>query len=288
MKEVRKGGSQVRKFLAMYKIARPWNAVTGALAVFLGGYVAGTGEWLNVGMAAIVVLLITAAGNAWNDYLDVEIDRINQPQRVLPAGLLSPRAAWTFSVVLTGLALLIAAFINFYAFLVALLAAIILYLYSWKLKSTVLMGNATIAAVSALSVIFGGIAAGNVLPTLLLAAIVATAIMGREVLKTLADYEGDLRQRCRTIATAWGRRPARIVFYLLAAATGWIMLLPYLLDFYKPIYAYIVAFGVYPVIIYALLRVTRYSSYRQLERVSKVMKLDFLVWFVAVLLGAAA
>lgn len=278
----------MRRFLAMVKLARPWNTVTGALAVVLGGYVAGTGEWLNVALAALVTMLITGAGNAWNDYLDVEIDKINQPKRVLPAGKLSPRSAWIFSLVLTGVALVIAAFINPAAFLVAFLASAILYVYSWKLKSTVLMGNATIAAMSALSVIFGGIAAGNVIPTLWLAMIIATAIMGREVLKTLADYEGDLRQRVRTVSTAWGRRYARIVFYLLAAATGWIMMVPYLLDVYKPVYAYIVAIGVYPVIFYVLLRVSRFSSGRQLERLSQLLKLDFLVWFVAVLLGASA
>jgi geranylgeranylglycerol-phosphate geranylgeranyltransferase len=266
---------------------RPFNAITGALAVFLGGYVARTGEWQNVALAAVVTLLITGAGNAWNDYLDVEIDRINQPHRVLPSGLLSPKSAWIFALALTGLALLVAALINPASFIVAFVAATILLVYSWKLKSTVLMGNATVAAMSALSVVFGGIAAGNVLPTLLLAFIVAVSIMGREVLKTLADYEGDLRQRVRTVSTAWGRRPARIVFFLLAAATGWVMMLPYLLDVYKPVYAYIVAFGVYPVLFYAVTKVTRLSTGRQLERVSQLMKLDFLVWFVAVILGAS-
>ena len=277
----------MKKIKAFYKLARPFNAITGALAVFLGGYVAGTGEWSSVALAALVTFLVTGAGNAWNDYLDVEIDKINQPQRVLPSGQISPRAAWIFSVVLTGLALIIAAFINPAAFLVALLASSILFIYSWKLKSTVLMGNATVAAISALSVVFGGIAAGNVWPTLWLAAIIGVGITGREVLKTLADYEGDLRQHVRTISTTWGRRPARIVFYLLAAATGWIMLLPYLLDVYKPVYAYIVAFGVYPVLLYVLVKVTRYSSGRQLEKLSQLMKLDFLIWFVAVILGAS-
>jgi geranylgeranylglycerol-phosphate geranylgeranyltransferase len=268
-------------------VARPFNALTGALAVFLGGYVAGTGQWLEVAIAAVVTLLITSAGNAWNDYLDIEIDRINQPRRVLPAGLISPRTAWVFSVVLTAVALGLAAFINLPAFLIALGAAVILYLYSWKLKSTVLMGNATVAAVSAMSVVFGGVAASNVRPTLWLAAIVGTAILGREVLKTLADYEGDLRQRCRTISTAWGRRPARIVFYILAFVTGWMMMGPYLFNNYGLLYAIIVSVGVYPVIIYALLRVHRYASSRQLEHVSLMMKLDFLVWFAAVILGAS-
>jgi geranylgeranylglycerol-phosphate geranylgeranyltransferase len=273
------------KVLALYRLARPFNALTGALAVFLGGYVAGTGEWRNVAMAAMVTFLVTGAGNAWNDYLDVEIDKINQPQRVLPSGQVSPKAAWMLSVVLTVIALIIAAFINPAAFLVAFLASAILFIYSWKLKSTVLMGNATVAAISALSVIFGGIAAGNVRPTLILATIVGVAILGREVLKTLADYEGDLQERVRTVATTWGRRRARIVFYLLAAATGWAMLLPYLLNVYDDIYAYIVAFGVYPILLYALVKVTRNSSGRQLERVSQLMKMDFMIWFVAVILG---
>jgi geranylgeranylglycerol-phosphate geranylgeranyltransferase len=271
----------------MYKLARPWNAITSALAVFMGGYVAGTGEWLNVALAAVVTMLVTGAGNAWNDYLDVEIDRINQPQRVLPAGKLSRRTAWVFSVVLTILALIIAAFINPASFLVALFASAALYLYSWKLKSTVLMGNATVAIVSASSVIFGGVAAGNVVPTFWLAIIIATGIMGREVLKTLADYEGDLRQRVRTIATAWGRGPARIVFYILLGATAWIMMLPYVFDVYKPVYAVVVAVGVYPVIVYALFRVTRRASGQQLEKLSQLLKMDFLVWFVAVILGAS-
>lgn len=276
----------MRRFIAMYKLARPTTSLSGAMAVILGGYVAGTGEWLNIILAAIATFLATGAANAWNDYLDIEIDRINQPQRVLPAGLMSLRGAWVFSIGLTLVALLIAAFINLPAFIVALVATVVLYIYSWKLKSTVLMGNATIATISALSAVFGGVAAGNVLPTFWLAIIIATAIMGREVLKTIADYEGDLRQRCRTIATVWGKRPARIVFYLLIGATVIMMMVPYLRNVYKPIYAYIVAIGVYPIVIYILIRVSRYSSGRQLERLSRLMKYDFFIWFVAVILGA--
>lgn len=274
------------KLKGLYQISRPLNALTGALAVVLGGYVAQTGEWGKVALAAMAVVLITAAANAWNDYRDIEIDKINQPHRALPAGLITPQMAWIFSLVLTGLSLLLAAFVNLPAFVMAFLSSILLYVYSWRLKSTVLLGNATVATISALSAVFGGLAAGNAVPSLWLAAIIATAIMGREVLKTLADYEGDLRQRCQTIATAWGKRPARVVFYLLAAATSLIMLLPYLLEIYRPIYAYVVALGVYPVMIYIILRVTRTTTGPQLERLSQIMKYDFLIWFLAVLLGA--
>ncbi|MCA9925369.1 MAG: geranylgeranylglycerol-phosphate geranylgeranyltransferase [Anaerolineales bacterium] len=272
----------------LYKISRPLTTLTGAIAVLLGGYVAGTHQWVKVALAVISTVLVSAAANAWNDYRDIEIDKVNQPERPLPAGLVTPQAAWIFSLIMAGGALLLAALINWPAFLVALAANVLLYIYSWKLKSTVLLGNMTIASISALSAVYGGIAAGNVRPSLWLAAVIVVGILGREVLKTLADYEGDLRQQCKTIATVWGRRAARIVFYLLVAATLVVMMTPYLANVYRPVYAYIVAIGVYPVIIYVMVRVNRERTGRQLEKLSQLMKYDFIVWFLAVLLGAAA
>jgi geranylgeranylglycerol-phosphate geranylgeranyltransferase len=272
----------------LYKISRPLTTLTGGLAVLLGGYVAGTGAWGKVALAILATWFITAAANAWNDYQDIEIDKINQPKRPLPSGLVSPRSALVFSLVMTAVSVLLAAFINPTAFIIALVSAAMLYLYSWRLKSTVLMGNAIVATISAMSAIFGGIAAGNPRPTLWLAVIIASAIMGREVLKTLADYEGDLRQRCRTVATVWGRRAARIVFYILGAATLVVMMLPYILNVYQPVYALIVALGVYPVLLYVLVRVGRERTGPQLEKLSQLMKYDFMIWFLAVLLGAAA
>jgi geranylgeranylglycerol-phosphate geranylgeranyltransferase len=270
---------------ALYKLGRPLTTLSGVLAVILGGYVAGTGAWDNILLAGLATMLISAAANAWNDYLDVEIDRVNKPERPLPAGKVSLRAARWFSFILAGLSLLVASFINWPAFLIALLSNVILYVYSLRLKSTVLLGNATVATVSALSAIFGGVAAGNVVPTLWLALIIFLGIMGREVLKTMADYEGDLSQRCRTVATVWGRRKARVIFYILAMATLIVMMLPYLTGYYGRAYAYIVAFGVYPVVIYIMLHVSRERTGYQLERMSQLMKYDYLIWFLAVVVG---
>ncbi|MBK7917309.1 MAG: UbiA family prenyltransferase [Chloroflexi bacterium] len=40
--------------------------------------------------------LFPSAANAWNDYMDIEIDKINQPQRPLPSGMVSPALSWRF------------------------------------------------------------------------------------------------------------------------------------------------------------------------------------------------
>jgi geranylgeranylglycerol-phosphate geranylgeranyltransferase len=305
----------MQQLKGLFKIARPYNALSGALAVFLGGYVVGTDNWLNVFMAALATLLVTGAANAWNDYLDIDIDRINQPQRPLPSGLISPRAAVILAIVLTIAALVIAALINIGSFLIVLFFSFILYLYSLRLKSTVILGNLTVAVLTGMTVILGGEASGNIQPTIWLAVIIVITIFGREVLKTIADYDGDLRHQVRTIATVWGKRVARIVFYLVVAATVVSMMLPYLhgvkpdlftlcsadtglcallnqfallMPAYQPIYGYIIALGVFPVVIYILVKLRWDTSSRQTERLSQIMKYDFLVWFVAVILGATA
>jgi geranylgeranylglycerol-phosphate geranylgeranyltransferase len=271
----------------LYKISRPFTTLTGALAVVLGGYVAGTGEWFNVLLAVIATILVSASANAWNDYLDIEIDRINQPNRPLPSGQVSPQTAKWYSFGLAALSLLVAAFINLPSFLIVLSANLLLYIYSLKMKSTVLLGNVIVAFTSAMSAVFGGIAAGNAKPTFWLFSIIFVGILGREVLKTLADYEGDLSESVQTISTVWGRKAARIVFYILVFATVVMMLMPYVLEVYQPIYAYLILLGVVPVIIFIVFRVSRYRTGPQIEKLSQLMKYDFLLWFVAVLLGAA-
>ncbi|MFN2138651.1 MAG: hypothetical protein ACK2UK_22025, partial [Candidatus Promineifilaceae bacterium] len=64
------------------------------------------------------------------------------------------------------------------------------------------------------------------------------------------------------------------------------MLVPYFLEVYKPIYGYIVLLGVFPVIIYIILRVGQGRSGPQLEKLSQLMKYDFMIWFLAVIFGA--
>lgn len=284
---VKKRRELMSQLKGLYKLSRPMTSLSGALAVLLGGYVAGTGEWVKIILACITTVLVAASANAWNDYLDVDIDRINQPNRPLPSGQVSLRNAVIFSIAMAILACFTAYLINNTAFLIAVASCLLLYIYSWRLKCTVLMGNATVAVIAATSAIAGGVAADNVRPSLWLALIIACAIMGREVLKTLADYEGDLRQCCRTVATVWGRRWARVIFFVLISVTVLVMMTPYLFNVYRPIYAYIVIIGIYPVTFYILLQVARDRTGPELERLSQIMKYDFMIWFIAVALGAS-
>lgn len=276
-------GNQI---VGLYKLSRPLSTLTGVLATLLGGYVAGTGEWLNIALAGLTTLFVSSAANAWNDYQDVEIDRINQPNRPLPSGRVPLRTALIFSLVLAGLSLVVAAFISWPAFAITALSNVILYLYSVRLKSTVILGNVTVAFISALSTVFGGVAAGNVVPSLWLGAVIGSGILAREMLKDLADYDGDKAKGVKTFATVYGREAAAIASRVLLTISSVVMVLPYFFGGYSLFYLLIVLFGVIPVGLYVLVGTSPARSGPELERRSQILKWDFLVWFAAVLLGA--
>jgi geranylgeranylglycerol-phosphate geranylgeranyltransferase len=268
-----------------FRLSRPVNALAGCIAVFLSAYVAGATSWWPVFLAAFAVLLITASTNAWNDYLDIDIDRVNKPHRPLPAGTITPGSALIFSFSGSVLSLIVGAFISQQAFLIVLLSNILLYFYSWKLKCTVLLGNIAVAAIVALCFIFGGVAAGNIQPTTMLAVTVFFALLGREILKTMADYKGDLKEKCTTIATAWGKKVSATYVAVSLSLTALTMLLTYFIEKYSPLYLVIVIFILYPIFTYIILTAKKTSDEKVLERSSLIMKYCFFVWFLAVALG---
>ncbi|MBN2395863.1 MAG: hypothetical protein JXC36_05285, partial [Candidatus Atribacteria bacterium] len=61
-------------FKQYFRLSRPFNSLSGCIVVILSGYVARAISFWPVIMAAITVLLINSSTNAWNDYLDIEID----------------------------------------------------------------------------------------------------------------------------------------------------------------------------------------------------------------------
>jgi len=273
-------------FKHYYKLGRPINALAGCIAVFLSGYVAGPASWWPVIMAAVTVLLITVSTNAWNDYIDIEIDRVNKPERPLPAGLISPRGALLFFIAGSALSLVTAAFINLPAFFIALGSNLLLYLYSWKLKCTVLWGNAAVATIIALCFIFGGVAAGNIQPVLMLAVSVFFAMMGREILKTMADYKGDLQQNCSTISTVRGKKTAGTFVGIFLGISAIMMLITHFVEQYSSAYLYLVVFVMCPLFAYIAINAKGSADGIILERNSLLMKYSFFVWFLAVALGA--
>ena len=219
-----------------FRLVRIHNVLGAAFGAFTG-YVVGAG-WeirpLSLVEALLVVSLVAAGGYSINDVYDLEIDRINKPDRPLPSGAISLRRATYLSYSLMGLGVMIAVIQGGAQAAVALLTATALVLYARDLKKTGFYGNLLVATTTALSIFYGGISYGSgtwldkiwipVVYTFLLT-------LSREVIKGIEDYRGDLIHGVRTVATRMGVERAWTIARASLISTSLISPLPLLLGF---------------------------------------------------------
>ena len=163
----------------------------------------------------------SAGGMVINDYFDYDIDRINRPQRPIPSGRISRKGARFFAFLLFCAAGVCAAFTNIWCILVGFFALFLIILYSWKLKRRLFIGNVVVAFLSALALLYGGIATNSIQLVLILAVIAFFASVSREMAKDIEDIEGDRLYGAQSAPVMWGVGvTAQIAGILLAAAVG--------------------------------------------------------------------
>lgn len=158
---------------------------------------------LAMGSAA----LIGAGANAINDVFDLEIDRVNRPDRPLPSGEVpvgTARGIWgLFSLVGVSLGALVSAV----HLGIALGAVLMLYGYSAWLKRVPLAGNLAVALILGIAILYGGLAVASAGWALWLGAGFAFAsTLAREVTKDIEDMAGDAAEGARTLPLVAGPR----------------------------------------------------------------------------------
>jgi geranylgeranylglycerol-phosphate geranylgeranyltransferase len=265
----------------LVQITRPHNCVAAALASLLGAYLTGGAAHLlssPVMRAAIVVGLVVAACNVVNDHQDVTTDRVDKPHRPIPSGRVSRRTAGGLALVLALAALGVAWTLGPWPMAAIALATTILGVdYSYYLKSTVLLGNGIVGLLSASTVIYGGLAAGDVTPATGVASLlVFLFVFIREILKTIADRRGDVLAGVRTVATRFGTPASLRLFQILAIAFAVAALAPWFLHLTGDRYLYaMVPCSILPTVVIAIL-----LGVRPTERTIHVsLRVTKFLWF---------
>lgn len=162
-------------------------------------------------------VFIAAAGYIINDYYDVKIDLINKPDRVVVGKSIRRRHAlflhWALSV--SGVVLGFAA--GWRVGAVHFFCGFLLWWYSNQLKRLPLVGNISVALLTALSVFVVAILFNPYSKIILMYALFAFFInMLREVVKDMEDLKGDDTFGCRTLPIVWGLRPTKMFLYFLS------------------------------------------------------------------------
>jgi geranylgeranylglycerol-phosphate geranylgeranyltransferase len=200
--------ASIPRLRAALELARWPNAAMAAGAVLLGAWWAAGTVPARAGWAALAAVTLTTAANAWNDLADIEIDRVAHPDRPLPGGRLTTRAASRIACAAAAASVPLAAAARpaLGALTVAVLAA--MRAYSPSLKRTGLAGNVAVAVLASLPFVYGAWAAGRPAAGWMLVLVGAPLHFAREVAKDLDDAPADAAARC-TVPLRFGAIAAR-------------------------------------------------------------------------------
>lgn len=215
-------------------LLRPANCIMIGFAVVVGFFVSRPAQpnAVQAVLGFMTGFFFTAYSMTVNDIYDIEVDKVNRPGRPIPSGRISKESATRLSVVvlMAGVAAAVLS-LNPGAVAIALTYGVLSWVYNRAAKQTGLPGNLIVASSLAIPFVYGGVVAGGDLTGSLLLMMALTAFfsgVGREVVKAMADVEGDAKRGVNSVARIRGLSAAARVgaaFFLLAVLASWAPLL---------------------------------------------------------------
>jgi geranylgeranylglycerol-phosphate geranylgeranyltransferase len=213
---------------ALFKIIRPPDGVVMGVGLVVGVAMAGGVEQDVPFLAYVLVFiggfLVTSHAMIINDIIDIDIDRINEPNRVLPSGIISPEIAFVFSIILALTGILLFALLDVFSFVsyplawfFVLLHVLLADLYNLKLKKLGFIGNIVVAYTLYSLFLFSDLFINGHLTLLpqLVGIMGFTANLSREIFKGIIDVEGDREHNVSTIAVKLGKDRAKYIAFVL-------------------------------------------------------------------------
>lgn len=157
--------------------------------------------------------LVSASTNTINDILDLEIDKLEKPNRPLPEGRITIPQAWFLFASETIFGLILSFFLSIYSFILTGFVSIVSILYSFRLKNYFLFKNIITAFGIASAYLVGVFATieSIPLPILLFFFQIMITVTAFELHKDIADITGDLKYQKVTFATRFGAKKAAFI-----------------------------------------------------------------------------
>ena len=274
-------------FFYHIKLLRPLNVFTSGLAMVIGSGILGTLN--NTGTLLLVVAVVmcfAGAANALNDVVDYEIDKINRPMRPLPSGFVKKRTALFISILLFSMGTLACLELSEAAKVIGIMIAMpFMVLYSKYLKGMPLIGNMFVAFILGLSFLFCGAAFNNMSPMWIPMILAFGLTLVRELVKDIADMEGDKSAGLKTFPITAGIEKSIQLSIFLSACIGVGAFIPYLYGTYGIWYGILLILGVeipLGVVVVSLLNNPGISS---ATHGARILKFSTLIGLIAIYAG---
>ena len=274
-------------FFYHIKLLRPLNVFTSGLAMVIGAGILGTLN--NTGtllLVMAVVMCFAGAANALNDVVDYEIDKINRPMRPLPSGFVKKRTALFISILLFSMGTLTCLELSETAKVIGIVIAMpFMILYSKYLKGMPLVGNMIVSFILGLSFLFCGAAFNNMSPMWIPMILAFGLTLVRELVKDIADMEGDQSAGLKTFPITAGIEKSIQLTIFLSACIGVGAFIPYLYGTYGIWYGILLILGVeipLGVVVVSLLNNPGISS---AIHGARILKFSTLIGLIAIYAG---
>ena len=291
------------------KITRPHNCLMGGLTSIIGVMV--TRQFyiplysqltflLILILSYFTYIFIAAAGNVINDVFDIEIDKINRPDRPIPSGAISLKQAKVYSILLWLIGIILSFVtipispVGFWCPIIAIFFSFIGFAYAAKGKVMGIFGNFMVAISFSFGYIYGGAITGafnqltGSLPIAIGTFFLASFFMlqSREIIKGMEDVEGDRLRQVKTIAMVYGYKIAALSATICGMLSIIFFTLVWLMSFVNPLFFIpFLVLGDVAVALSVIILLLDFTSKEKQHKASFFAKIGALFGLVGFLLG---
>lgn len=225
------------------RVQRTQSTVTGGV---VGLLLSNLYDLYAVALFALAIFCFHLSANALNDLADIEVDRINEPNRPLVSGALTKKQVSVLSLSLFSVGVALSYLLDVYLFLLTLTLGVfflLIYNYGLRLKDNPLGSQLYLSLGSGgvLSYLVGLLVARNINFHSGIFSLFILALASGVVVVTLKDYEGDRLSNKRTLPVVLGlERASKLIALLIVLPVGLYWIPPTLFNF-SPLYLLFIA-----------------------------------------------
>lgn len=228
------------KAIAIHDLVKPELPIAAGICVVAGEIIASKNlPTIFVGLMGFLVgFFISGVAMITNDYFDLDVDRINRPERPFPSGRISSFELITLALLFSIAGFIAAASLGLLILTITIAMWIVSNLYNWRYKETGLLGNMIVGFCLSTLFICGGAAVGGLEKSIvwIFGALVFVFDLGEEIANGAMDMEGDEKRSVRSVALIYGKKDALRISGFLFALFAVISFLPFALNSLGSVY----------------------------------------------------
>lgn len=282
------------------EILRPINDIMGSLTVIIGILNTRTNipaylVIINIILGVITYFFIAGSGMVINDIYDLEIDRINRPERPIPSGRITIQQAKIIFLTTYGIGVGLSIFhsfffnIGFLNIILAVFFGFIGWVYAKWGKISGFLGNIIVSISFSIGLVYGAILNNSNIPSYIYFFFLTSffLLLSREVIKGCEDIEGDKEQNVKTLAIRIGVKKSTIIAMIFSLAAILFFILPYFTPIINPLLFLIsMFFGLIDVGYAVILMLSSKLIKESFKKISLLLKIGAFLGLISFLLAS--